>query len=155
MTLKNSETMITRVRTNLLKKLSAVVAVVLMLHTQAAWACANLGSEHAAPAPCCTEHVDMATDRMSDCDDPSSEALCAKPFAHSASLVLSQVHDDAQDNDADTNDGGDGSGLSTAIVFADAATVFARLDLSPHVADPYETLAPARLTYLKTLRLRI
>ena len=147
--------MITRTRTNLLKKLSAVVAVVLMLHTQIAWACVSMGSDHTVPAPCCAEHMDMAADRMSDCDDPSGEALCAKPFAHSASLVLSQVHDDAQDNDVDANDGGDGSSLSTAVAFTDVATVFARLDLSPHVADPYETLAPARLTYLKTLRLRI
>lgn len=147
--------MITRARTNLLKKLSAVVAVVLMLHTQIAWACVSMGSDHAVPAPCCAEHMDMASDRMSDCDDPSGEALCAKPFAHSASLVLSQMHDDAQGDDVDANDGGDGSGLSIAVAFADVTTVFARLDLSPHVADPYETLAPARLTYLKTLRLRI
>ena len=147
--------MITSARTNLLKKLSAVLAVVLMLHTQAAWACANLGSDHALPAPCCTEHSAMPSDRMPECDDPSSEALCAKPFAHSASLVLSQVHDNAQGDDVDANDGGDGGSLSTAVAFTDVATVFARLDLSPHVADPYETLAPARLTYLKTLRLRI
>lgn len=147
--------MITRARTNLLKKLSAVLAVVLMLHTQIAWACVNMGSDHAVPAPCCAEHMDMAADRVSDCDDPSGEALCAKPFAQGAGLVLSQVHDDLQDNDVGTSDGGNGSSLSTAVALADLATVLARQDLSPHVADPYETLAPARLTYLKTLRLRI
>lgn len=98
--------------------------------------------------------MDMATDRMSHCDDPSGEALCAKPIAHSASPSLSQPHNDARSSDADpANDaGGD---LSAVIAFADVAAVFARLDLSPHVAGPDEALALGRLTYLRTLRLRI
>lgn len=148
--------MITRTRTNLLKKLSAVVAVVLMLHTQAAWACANLSSDHVASAPCCTEEQSAATpDRTPECDDLSSNALCAKPYAHSASQVLSKAQNDAQDNDVNTNDGGDGNSLSTAVAFANVTTIFARLELPLHIADSYETLSHGRLTYLKTLRLRI
>ena len=147
--------MITRTRTNLLKKLSAVVAVVLMLHTQAAWACANLSSDHVAPAPCCTEEQSAATsDRTPECDDLSSNALCAKPFAHGASQVLSKAQNDAQENDIDATDSSDGNGIAI-LMFTSVTTVVARLDQSPRVADPYETLAYGRLTYLKTLRLRI
>lgn len=144
-----------RTRTNLLKKLWAVLAVALMLHTQAAWACANLGSDHEVPAPCCAEESPMAADRVPECDDPSGEALCAKPFAHSASLVLFQVQDDAQDNDVDSGDGDGGGAFSATIAFTDVFPVVAHREPPPSIADPYETLAPARFTYLKTLRLRI
>ncbi|MDX1506647.1 MAG: hypothetical protein R3358_00110 [Woeseiaceae bacterium] len=148
--------MIAQAHTNLLKKLSAVVAVVLMLHTQAAWACANLNRDHKASAPCCTEEQSaMPSDHTPECDDPSSNALCAKPYAHSAGQVLSKAQNDAQGDDVDASDGGDGSSLSTVVAFAAIATDFARLELSPRITDPYETLAPGRLTYLKTLRLRI
>lgn len=154
LTSRTLDTVIIRTHSDLLKKLSAALAMVLMLHTQIAWACANVGVDRAVSASCCAEHTDMATDRMSHCNDSSGDALCAKPIAHSVSPSLSQAHNDARSSNADSaNDaGGD---LFAVIAFADAAAVFARLDLSPHVADPYETLALGRLTYLKTLRLRI
>ena len=128
--------------------------MVLMLHTQIAWACANVGIDHAESAPCCAQHTDMAKNRMSHCEDPSGEALCAKPIAHSAGSVLSQAYVDVQGDDVDSGND-DGGGLAATTVFVDVASVFARLDLSPHIADPYETLAVGRSTYLKTLRLRI
>ena len=141
-------------RTNLLPKLWAVLAIALMLHAQAAWACANAGVVHDEPPSCCAEHSPMASDRMAECGDLSSEALCAKPFAHSASLALSQTHEDSHDDGLDADDDG-GGGSSTPVALLARYPTFTDTHRAPRINIPCETLAPARFTYLKTLRLRI
>lgn len=95
----------------------------------------------------------MASDPMPECDDPSGKSLCAKPFAHSSDSALFQVRGDSH-GDPDTRDDG---GVHSAAPVALIARYPAVTDTHrpPRTSDPGETLAPARFTYLQTLRLRI
>lgn len=130
----------------------AAVAVGLLLHAQVVWACAGLADMAAAP-PCCMEHAAQGSAPPPDCEDnPAGKSLCAKPYAHTAAPAVASAENDAADDQADT---GTGHGMPVSAGIRDLA--LPDLGSLSHLAgrNPDLVLAPGRLTYLKTLRLRL
>lgn len=145
-----------RLPANRWKKSLAVLAMVLMLHTQAVWACDGLVTMD--QAPCCGEHGSdvMVMGHDPNCEgDLSAKASCAKPFASTVGQVLIQNPHDAGDDDGDPH-GHHGHGSLVAIaLLADAFPPYTGPPARVALSDPCQALALARLTYLTTLRLRI
>ncbi|MGH8193001.1 MAG: hypothetical protein ACREQ8_01190 [Woeseiaceae bacterium] len=139
--------------TRLRKKLLAVTVMLLTLHTQVAWTCNGVAEMDRAP--CCGDHGLDVADRNSDCEgDPSTKLACANPLAPSGEQPLVQGSRAAEIEYEHPPDGGGHPG--TAIVeLADLFPSYGDPPVRLTPSDPYPTLASARLTYLKTHRLRI
>lgn len=130
----------------------AAAAVGLLLHAQAVWACAGM-MDMTAALPCCMEHAAHGSLLSSDCNDnPAGKALCAKPYAHTAVLAVTCAANNAADDQSDT---GSSHGMPVIAGIRDMAIPDIRLLSHPPDWNPDRVLAPGRLTYLKTLRLRL
>lgn len=140
-----------------LKKLGAILAVVLLLHTQAAWACAEMVAGDGQMEPsCCTGHHAEAAGRMADCEgDPSAEALCAKPYTAGTHANVVPPPNDGDDNDHDFDDGKPPGTLFAVAARVGVVPTHSSAGPPLHHLDPDQVLGSARLTYLDTLRLRI
>jgi hypothetical protein len=123
------------------KKVLATAAVMLLVHVQIAWACADMAAMERSD--CCAEHA-------SSCDSaPPADGLCMEPLAGSMTSALPQP---TADNGAD----GMGSSSADSHAFSSIAFAIGRPSTGPPRAAPdYRTSRSAQLTYLTTLRFRV